>query len=169
MSFFSGVYSSWTEIQNEKYLKILDLLKKEKITLYGKKKILDIGCGPFYFEKFLEEGGISTKNFTCVDSEKQASSERNFILSDGSFLPFKDSSFSIIFCIDSLHLIPDVSDIHRVMKRGGHIIVSSFFNLQNQELIESGMGKKLNRFKILKKTIMKGRENEIIMLCKKIS
>lgn len=167
MSFFSGIYSSWTEIQNEKYLKMLEVLKKEKIKLYGKKKILDIGCGPFYFEKFLEERGISSDNFTCIDTEPQKVRDRNFLMADGGHLPFRDSSFSIIFCIDSLHLIPDASDIRRVMKKNGHLIAASFFNLQNQKLIETGMEKKLNRFKILRKTILKGRENELIMLCRK--
>jgi ubiquinone/menaquinone biosynthesis C-methylase UbiE len=170
MPFFSKIYGAWSHIQMEKYKRILELLKKNKISLSG--KAVDVGCGPFFFERFLEEKGISTKNFLCIDVEKhgfmdQARTNPDFILADGNQIPLKNNYASIIFCLDTIHLIENPSELHRILKPSGILVVSSFFNQENLGKIEAGIEKKLNGFKLWKKTIMKGQENELILLCKK--
>ncbi len=167
MPFFSKVYSSWSEIQNKKYEKILELLKQYKIRISG--KIFDVGCGPMLLEKFLESKGIKT-DITCIDIEGQETEScynRKFIIANGSRLPFPNSYFNLAFCIDTIHLIKDADDIHRVLKHGGFAVITSFFNQENQAETEASLGKKLNKFKISNKTILKGKENEIIILCRK--
>lgn len=162
MPFFSKIYHSWSEIQNEKYHKIIDILKENDIRITG--KILDVGCGPLYFEKFLESRGISAE-ITCTDIEKQDA--ENFVRARGEKLPFSDRYFDMVFCMDSIHLIENADDIFRVMKNGGFLIVSLFFNSINQKQMEDMLKEKLNKFKILNKTILKGKENEIVLICKK--
>jgi SAM-dependent methyltransferase len=166
MPFFSKIYGSWKETQEEKYEKIMELLGSEKIDL-AKGRVLDVGCGPFFFEKFLNERGIETENFICVDVEKQKSGNKNFILGDGEKLPVRRNSISLSFCLDSLHLIEDLASIRAATKKGGLMVISSFFSETSLDDVELSSARKLNGFKILKKAIIRGRENEIIMLCKK--
>ena len=63
--FFSKVYKSWKGIQEKKYEKIIS-----KVDLQN-KKILDIGSGDFYLEKFLAKKGIKA-DITALDIEKKA-------------------------------------------------------------------------------------------------
>jgi ubiquinone/menaquinone biosynthesis C-methylase UbiE len=162
MLFFSKVYGAWSGIQKEKYEKILELLKEKKISISG--KILDVGCGPMFLEKFLKQKGISDE-ITCIDIEGQNS--KSFVQASGDKLPFPNSYFNLAFCIDTIHLIKDADDIHRVLKPGGFAVIASFFNQENQAETEASLAKKLNKFKISNKTILKGKENEIIIIAKK--
>lgn len=166
MPFFSKIYDSWKEIQNEKYRKVLDIIRREKINL-SEGIVLDIGCGPFFLEQFLEQEGIANDNFICIDVEQQVPKGKRFVLASGEMIPIKSGRVSLIFCLDSIHLIEDVSDFGRVLKPGGLLILSMFCNSQNGIDVADKCVKKLNGFKILKKIIMHGKEDEIIMLCRK--
>lgn len=165
MPFFSKIYGSWNETQKEKYERILSLMKEHEIKFSG--NVLDVGCGPFFFEKFLEEHGIATKNFTCVDIESQDSEKFTFMKANGSDLPFQKNHFDLLFCLDAIHLIKDSSEFKRVLKKGGYAIISSFFNHSDFDKVNSNLDKKLNGFKIISKTILKARENEIIVIIKR--
>ena len=165
MSFFAEIYGSWSKIQEEKYDKILTLMKESGIRISG--RILDIGAGPLFFEKFLEKKGVDTSGFVCIDIEKKYASGRGFVLADGVRLPFSGNSFRLIFCIDAIHLIGNGKEMERVLAPGGYAIVCSFFNEENLAIIEKGIVKKLNGFKLSKKTIIKGRENELILAFRK--
>lgn len=162
MPFFSKIYQSWSGIQNEKYEKILEFLKENNISIRG--KVLDVGCGPMFFEKFIKSMRIEAE-IKCIDIERQNSDD--FILAKAENLPFPDSSFDMIFCLDAVHLIQNVDDIFRVLKNEGILTVSSFFNSTNQKQVETMLKEKLNKFKILNKSILKGRESEIIIIAKK--
>ena len=164
MPYFSKVYDSWEPLQREKYEKILEAIRMENIELTY--PVLDIGCGPFYFESFLEERGIDTKEFVCLDIEK-TKSRKGFVLGSGDYLPFKPETFSRIFCLDAIHLIENAEEMYDVTKKGGYIVVSMFFNMENLKETQNLLLKKLNKFKILKQDIIEGAENEIIIIGKR--
>ncbi|MEM7826820.1 MAG: methyltransferase domain-containing protein [Candidatus Aenigmatarchaeota archaeon] len=162
MQYFSEIYNSWKNIQEQKYKVILDLLKKENVKL-SEGLVLDIGCGPFYFESFLEKNGIDTSNFFYLDIEARNPS-KHFVLGDANAIPFKPRTFFVVFCIDVIHLINNPNELYEITKENGLILASLFFNKENMEERTAEILDKLNRFKILREVLLTGRESEIIIL-----
>ena len=121
--FFSKIYRSWKDVQERKYEKIIDRVELKN------KKILDIGSGDFYLERFLTKKGIKA-DITALDIEKHAGIK--FVRADGNELPIKNAAFDMIISIDTMHLI-ESSDFKRVLKENGLVLFSIFFNRQNYE------------------------------------
>jgi len=166
MKFFSEVYNSWNDVQLDEYRQILNLIKDYKIKLSG--KILDIGCGEGNFEKFLNENNINA-DIIGIDTDKKAiekSDLRIKIICSGDKIPFDDNYFSVIFCLDTIHLLKK-NDYRRVLKKNGWLILSLFFNKQNLDEKEKFLESKLDGFEIVHKKIILGKENKIIILARK--
>ncbi len=156
--FFSKIYSSWEDIQEKKYEKIIGKVDLEN------KKILDIGSGNFYLEKFLMKKGIKA-DITAIDIEKKVDNVP-FILADGNELPIKDSAFDFIISIDTMHLIK-TNDFKRVLKDNGFILFSLFFNKQNYEEKKKMLKDKIKDFEIVDEFEIEGKENEYFVLARK--
>ena len=101
------------------------LIRKIKyISRMLKGKVLDIGCGKGFVEKFVdgEYYGIDitdkfsecVKNFKCVDVSKEK-------------LPFHDNSFDVVLLFSILEHIENflfvTGEAKRVLKRGGKLII----------------------------------------------
>ena len=89
----------------------------------SRDRVLDVGCGdhPSY-HRFIP-GGI-----VCAD---KAASAKAHVLSDAHTLPFRDSSFDGLVCVNSLYYYADsrsaIKEFSRVLrKRGKMILVSPF-------------------------------------------
>jgi len=159
--YFSKIYDSWKNIQKEKYEIILDIFIKNKIK-FSEVLVLDLGCGPFYFEEFLEDKKIKTKNFILFDKDRKLIGKRNnFVLGDLNRLPFKKEVFDIVFCIDVLHFIDNPKDLKYLVKKGGFVLISQF--LRVGEDINKSL-KKFEGFKILEEFLFNCKEKEIIIL-----
>ena len=156
--FFSKIYRSWKEIQERKYEQIL-----ENVDLRN-KKILDIGSGNFYLEKFLSKKGIEA-DVTSLDIET-TDSEFPFVLADGNRIPFKDSTFDIVVSIDTMHLIKS-NDFRRVLKSNGFAMLSIFFNRENYDEKKNMLKAKIKDFEIVKEFELEGKENEYFVLARK--
>ncbi len=108
---------------------------------------LDLGCGSGLYTKFLSEKGISTvafdidlKSLKTADDYVKDNNLRN-CCGTGAFLPFKDSVFDLVVCIEALsHLCHKdhnlvIKECHRVLKKDGVMIISVHnkirFYLQN--------------------------------------
>ncbi len=162
--FFNRIYSSWRDIQFEKYEVMYELMKKYEIDL---GLSLDIGCGPFYLQEFFEEKGVEAE-FICIDIDKDLkTSSYDFLIADGNRLPFKSETFDTVFIVDSLHFINRFEDVYNVLKFNGYIFVSTFVNIYNYELKRDEVEKKLKRFEILENFLNKGREYELVVLAAK--
>lgn len=155
MVFSSQVYASWKEIQEEKYKIILQRFPEIFSGL-----ILDIGSGKGYLEKFLADNKIGA-NIVCIDIEKPAT-----LLASGDKLPFKDNSFDTVISIDTMHLIKS-KDFERVLKKGGLVLFTLFFNQENCSSKKKLIEEKLSGFEILSSTTAEGRENEYMVLARK--
>jgi ubiquinone/menaquinone biosynthesis C-methylase UbiE len=155
--FFSKIYKSWEDIQERKYKQIVS-----KVDIKN-KKILDIGSGDFYLEKFLAKKGIEA-DITALDIEKHAGVP--FIIADGNELPIKDSAFDMIISIDTMHLIK-TNDFKRVLKENGLVLFSIFFNKQNYEEKKSMLKEKLKDFEIVDEFEIKDKENEYFIIARK--
>lgn len=88
--------------------------------------ILDVGCGPgYYFHLYKNK----TLNFKGIDiDESRLDHNYDVVCADVGKLPFKSSTFTTIVCIDVLEHVGDdkkaISEIKRVLKRGGKLIIS---------------------------------------------
>jgi ubiquinone/menaquinone biosynthesis C-methylase UbiE len=98
-------------------------------------RVLDIGCGTGELAKKLtsrlngaEVHGVDiSKTMIAKASEKKMERPVRFKIGSADALPYKDNSFDVITCSHSFHHYPDkdkaVSEMHRVLKPGGHLMV----------------------------------------------
>ncbi len=85
--------------QYQRYRLVADVLERLR---QGEQplRILDVGGRTGVLREFLEHDDI-----TLVDME--ASDERGLVLGDGCQLPFRDESFDVVACFDTLeHIRP---------------------------------------------------------------
>lgn len=123
---FSGkIYKTWMGgIQEEKIKGILEEVEPAN-------RVLDIGCGPGFLEKFIDDSFLVDVD---LENLKKASGDGFKVLADGSYLPFRDESFKTIFCIDTIHLL-NTERIKREIKRvlsDGTAVISLFCNEHNK-------------------------------------
>lgn len=125
---------------------LLKLLQRRGISLAG--PALDFGCGPGFLMDFLLKRGISCQGaeFSAVAAGIANERLENHPLFKGVAvpetlpLPFADESFGAVFLIEAIeHLPPEelnpaLSDIYRVLKKGGHLIITT----PNEENLERG-------------------------------
>ncbi len=164
MSYFGKIYSSWREIQWEKYEVVYKLIKKYEI---DPGLSLDIGCGPFYLQEFFEEKGLDVE-FVCIDiDESLKTTKYDFLIADGNLLPFKGEVFDSVFVIDSVHFIVEFSGIYKVLKLNGYVFVLTFVNDYNYSIKSAEVNEKLKDFKIIESFLSRGRETELVTLARK--
>lgn len=152
--FSSQIYSSWKEVQEEKYKSLLNF----RHIFNG--LVLEIGSGSGYLSDFLVANGINA-SMICVDIEKPSD-----VLADGAELPFKDTIFDTIISIDAMHLIDD-NDFARVLKKGGFALLALFFNTENFNERRNLIKQKLHGFEIIAEFELCDREHEYVILGKK--
>lgn len=134
------------EKQIQKYRELVEFLPEIE-----KKKILDVGCGPRWVEEFLKEN--NKINYIGIDTDYSPN-----IKASGDFLPFKNKTFDIVFCIDTLHLLEEKKELKRVLKNKGYLIISEPESLFKKEKL-----KKFKDLKLINKRII-GREEKDILL-----
>lgn len=95
--------------------------------------ILDVGChGGTFTQKLLAK--VGSKKIYGVDISQSAillAKKRipfgEFKIADAASLPYEDSFFEAVFCLEMLEHVDNpikvLSEIHRVLKRGGYAII----------------------------------------------
>lgn len=165
--FFSKIYKSWEGIQEEKYSRILLGFDSGMLSKVLAGKVLDVGAGSGFFEKFLEKQGMNLSEWVLVDPDMDMLKETGFqkILGDGNQLPFKPGKFDSLVCMDSIHLIKE--DFFWALKKDGLALVSLFFNPGNFEEKKEFLRHRLKGLEILHEFSVRGKEGEIFILAKK--
>lgn len=167
--FFPKVYESWKDVQREKYDSILNILGKEFVkSLFAGRRVLDLGIGFGYFEDFLHESNIKA-NIIGIDRDSEAikNCKVPLVLGNANRLPFRSGAFDIILSLDSFHSIKS-GDFARVLKKKSLALVTMFFNDYNYEQICAGVKEKLAGFDIICAFEIRGKENEYVVLARKI-
>jgi ubiquinone/menaquinone biosynthesis C-methylase UbiE len=98
-----------------------------KNELWGRKKILDIGCGIGYFEEMLPE-----LNIVGLDSSKEALEEakkrsgKKFVLGNAEHLDFPEGSFDGVFTVTTLEFLEGykkaVDEVAGILGPGGKFV-----------------------------------------------
>lgn len=110
---------------------VKSILRKFKPSRLKKDRVLDIGCGTGIILKLLEGFGTAYGVELSADAIQFLKKRglRFVARSDASqSIPFKDSSFSAITCLDVLEHLDDdlalLNEMLRVCKPGGHIVLT---------------------------------------------
>ena len=167
--FTPEVYQSWEEIQWEKYEEIMKTMGKDFFVGMLKKKILDIGSGTGYFERFLISKDLEINNIISMDIRKDFMKQvdkESLIVGDGKAIPFKEKTFDVILSIDTMHLVKDI-DFQRVLKNNGLVIFSTFFNKAVYEERKNVLKNLLKGFQILVEFEIHTKEKEYIIMARK--
>lgn len=143
-----------------KYYAYLPLVYSLKNVLFSEhSRILDIGCadGPFlptlnYYARSIvandinEEYIMESKNL--IDNKLKKSKKINLACSDGQALPFRESKFDLIFCLEVLEHVknPDrfIKEIFRVLRKHGTLICTLPVEIGFSLLIRTFIGKIVN-------------------------
>lgn len=115
----------WHRYKFEKLINLIPL---------NSQRILDIGCASGVLTAAIAEGRKGSK-VTGVDVYKNAIDfarskypNLEFIVADALRLPFKDESFNLVVCAETLEHVTDprkvLSEIKRILKKDGVVIIS---------------------------------------------
>ena len=100
---------------------VIKSLKRKNVRLKG-AKVLDIGSGRGGYSYALNKNGAHVASLD-IDSERFALNSRRFVNADAINLPFKPSSFDIVFCSSIIEHLEEpeklILEIKRVLKKGG--------------------------------------------------
>ena len=109
----------------------------DEINKVNHEKMLDVGCGT---GEILNTIATNSDNYFGIDlSEKMieiAKTKNNsnnitYLVGDSEFLPFKDSYFDVITCVESFHHYPNpygvIKEFYRVLKPNGTIIICDMY------------------------------------------
>ncbi len=135
----------WEERQSpaSQYFEILKALDQNLIG----KKLLDVGCAEgievINFQRLgLETDGadISEK---FIKEAKRNFPDSNFVVASAENLPYKDESYDIVFCINTLfytNIEKSIAELCRILKEGGWGIISfdtEIVNLDEDKIFHS--------------------------------
>jgi SAM-dependent methyltransferase len=167
--FTPQVYDAWDSIQQEKYEEILKTMGKDFFNSILKKRVLDIGSGSSYFERFLVSKEFNVSNVVSLDIRKDFMKKvdtEELVIGDGNKLPFKKESFDAIVSIDTMHLIKD-KDFSRVLKKGGIVLFTVFFNDSVYEERKNMIKNMLDGFEIMFEFEFHKKEKEYVIIATK--
>ena len=165
MGIFSpDVYSSWKGLQKEKFKSIKRLLGPFEADMFRDKLTLDIGCGFGYLEKEFQGSFVGIDNNLSMLTKQVTDFPR--VLGDGDKMPFLDCSFDTIISIDTVHLLK-MDDYTRVLKPGGIVLFSTFFNRENYQEKKEMMMEKIGKLEFIKDFEIHGKEKEYVVIAVK--
>ncbi|MEE9611180.1 MAG: methyltransferase domain-containing protein [Desulfatiglandales bacterium] len=121
--FTSHIYDDWMgTLQRYKIEQILSKVKIEK-----NARVLDLGSGAGFFND-------SLNNVVAVDVDEISLKKNRStkVLGSGDAIPFKNSVFDVVFCLDTVHLLSGITDLTRVLHEGGMVVASRFCNEYNK-------------------------------------
>lgn len=106
--------------------------------LHNKISVLDVGCGTGrLYQLFQEFQGVDYIGLDQSEGQiafaQQDFPDNKYIVSEMTSLPLEDQKFDFVFCIATLHHLPDrenrkkaLLEIKRVLKPGGYLFMTNW-------------------------------------------
>lgn len=126
---------------------ILEQINSSKV-----KSVLELGCGKGFNSKFLSKKkkkiqfigiDISDKHLTIANNKSANIENLKFTRGDFHALDFEDSSFDLIFGIETICYTNDLkqvlNEIHRTLNKGGKLILYDGFRNNNTNLLNRNL------------------------------
>jgi SAM-dependent methyltransferase len=134
----------------------ISLLKSRLNRIQKKSKILEVGVGPAnsmreYVSLFNFVVGVDLSENMLQQAKKNLNNESGWCLTQGNAeqLPFQSDSFDVIISVELLQYLYDLelffSDVERVLKRGGRIIIinwNGYYDFLQFLRLKLGLGTK---------------------------
>ncbi len=121
--FTPKIYEDW--MGNAQREKIAQILRRVKIRKDA--RVLDVGSGPGFLCEFIK--GVVAVD---VDAESLKRNTGVRVLASGDMLPFTDSSFDAVFCLDTVHLLSSAAEFGRVIKKDGRAVITRYCSEYNR-------------------------------------
>lgn len=154
--FTSRIYRAWMkEVQEDKIAGIL-----ERITPYG--RVLDLGSGPGFLGRHIS-GAVALD----LDLENLRRAVGPRVLGDARHLPFKNSAFDTVFCIDSVHLFLETRELERVLHPGGKAVVTLFCTRYNRDRRLQELKRRVTGLRIKEEFFVGRRELDAVVVVEK--
>ncbi|MFP5387386.1 MAG: bifunctional 2-polyprenyl-6-hydroxyphenol methylase/3-demethylubiquinol 3-O-methyltransferase UbiG [Bacteriovoracia bacterium] len=135
-------------------LNVLDSMNPHRFTFFDKfisdwqgQKVLDVGCGGGFTCEFMAKRGARVSGIdlsaasieTAREHARESGLNITYQKGEGENIPFEDSSFDIVTCVDVLEHVPDLtkvlSEIHRVLRPGGTFLFDTINKTFKSKLI----------------------------------
>jgi 2-polyprenyl-3-methyl-5-hydroxy-6-metoxy-1,4-benzoquinol methylase len=148
-------YSVETNIGGEFHTRRIDLtlnlLHEAVASAAGKLRVLDLGCGQGHITERMRQA-FDTAEFSALDFSVSAIEyahthfpEIDFIVADACDCPYSDAYFDAVVCNNLWEHVPDplrlLAGIRRILKPGGHVIISTPSRYRTSNLIRVLRGK----------------------------
>ena len=124
----------------------IHLLQDVGVELIG-KKLLDVGCARGIEVQKFREFGINADgvdlNVGFIDDAKTKCPDANFVVANAESLPYKNESYDMVFCINTLFytdLNKSIPELCRILKKGGYGAISydiEIINIDENTVIHS--------------------------------
>lgn len=111
----------------------------EELSLAGRERILDVGCGTGELERHVlcrwPEARVVGLDLCdkMVDRARDKFASRapvRFLVGNGQQLPFADGTFDVVISCSAFHFIPDraaaLREMHRVLAPGGVLVITDW-------------------------------------------
>lgn len=112
----------------------------ELVDAHPEDAILEVGCGAANVLAEIPRGhltGLDLSEFLLEKARKRMGDRATLVQGDAGALPFPDASFDKIYCTEVLEHVLDpkavLIEMRRVLKPGGHVVVS----IPNEALINT--------------------------------
>lgn len=139
------LHKAYIEKEEDAFYRTCRFISALKLFKTGSGLILDVGCNDAMLRDFLP----SSTEYVGVDVSFPALREAKnkgakVVCADALHLPFKQTTFDSVFCIEVVEHIPKARDaileIKRVLKKTGSLIITvpNLVNLLNRMLILMG-------------------------------
>ncbi|HZL54568.1 MAG TPA: class I SAM-dependent methyltransferase [Solirubrobacteraceae bacterium] len=130
MAYFERLWSELPDTPPERFQARRDFLIA---SLHPGSRVLDVGCGAGWFCEALEAGGFEAVGVDVAGEAIRRARERcpsvEFALVAEHELPYADGSFDAAWLGETLEHVQDgialLEEIHRVIKPGGRLIVTT--------------------------------------------